>query len=333
MTFNLRNRNFLKLLDFTPKEIQFLLDLSADLKKAKYAGTEQKKLTGKNIALIFEKASTRTRCAFEVAAFDQGAQVSYLGPSGSQIGQKESMKDTARVLGRMYDGIEYRGFGQSIVEDLGAYAGVPVWNGLTDEFHPTQILADFLTMLEHGRGKLLHQISFTYLGDARNNMGNSLLVGAAKMGMDIRLVAPKAFWPEAQLVEECQAIAQSTGAKITLTEDVAEGVKGCDFLYTDVWVSMGEAPEVWDERVAVMRPYQVNMDVIKLTGNPQVKFMHCLPAFHNNETVIGQQVADKYGMNGLEVTDEVFESDYSIVFDEAENRMHTIKAVMVATLG
>ncbi|MGI9889378.1 ornithine carbamoyltransferase [Vibrio chagasii] len=333
MAFNLRNRNFLKLLDFTPKEIQFLLDLSADLKKAKYAGTEQKKLTGKNIALIFEKASTRTRCAFEVAAFDQGAQVSYLGPSGSQIGQKESMKDTARVLGRMYDGIEYRGFGQSIVEDLGAYAGVPVWNGLTDEFHPTQILADFLTMLEHGRGKQLHQISFAYLGDARNNMGNSLLVGAAKMGMDIRLVAPKAFWPEEQLVEECQAIAQSTGAKITLTEDVAEGVKGCDFLYTDVWVSMGEAPEAWDERVAVMKPYQVNMDVIKLTGNPQVKFMHCLPAFHNNETVIGQQVADKYGMNGLEVTDEVFESDYSIVFDEAENRMHTIKAVMVATLG
>ncbi|MEZ8512918.1 ornithine carbamoyltransferase [Vibrio splendidus] len=333
MAFNLRNRNFLKLLDFTPKEIQFLLDLSADLKKAKYAGTEQKKLNGKNIALIFEKASTRTRCAFEVAAFDQGAQVSYLGPSGSQIGQKESMKDTARVLGRMYDGIEYRGFGQSIVEDLGAYAGVPVWNGLTDEFHPTQILADFLTMLEHGRGKHLHQISFAYLGDARNNMGNSLLVGAAKMGMDIRLVAPKAFWPEEHLVEECQAIAQSTGAKIMLTEDVAEGVEGCDFLYTDVWVSMGEAPEAWDERVAVMTPYQVNMDVIKLTGNPQVKFMHCLPAFHNNETVIGQQVADKYGMNGLEVTDEVFESDYSIVFDEAENRMHTIKAVMVATLG
>ncbi|MGF1803059.1 ornithine carbamoyltransferase [Vibrio gigantis] len=333
MAFNLRNRNFLKLLDFTPKEIQFLLDLSADLKKAKYAGTEQKKLNGKNIALIFEKASTRTRCAFEVAAFDQGAQVSYLGPSGSQIGQKESMKDTARVLGRMYDGIEYRGFGQSIVEDLGAYAGVPVWNGLTDEFHPTQILADFLTMIEHGRGKHLHQISFAYLGDARNNMGNSLLVGAAKMGMDIRLVAPKAFWPEEQLIEECQAIAQNTGAKITLTEDVAEGVKGCDFLYTDVWVSMGEAPEAWDERVAVMKPYQVNMDVIKLTSNPQVKFMHCLPAFHNNETVIGQQVADKYGMNGLEVTDEVFESDYSIVFDEAENRMHTIKAVMVATLG
>ena len=333
MAFNLRNRNFLKLLDFTPREIQHLLDLSMELKKAKYNGYEQPKLTGKNIALIFEKTSTRTRCAFEVAAFDQGARVSYLGPSGSQIGHKESMKDTARVLGRMYDGIEYRGFGQEIVEELGAYAGVPVWNGLTDEFHPTQILADFLTMMEHGRGKQLHEMKFAYLGDARNNMGNSLMVGAAKMGMDIRLVAPKAFWPEEQLVEECHAIAQNTGAKITLTEDVAEGVKGCDFLYTDVWVSMGEAPEAWDERVAVMTPYQVNMDVIKLTGNPQMKFMHCLPAFHNNETVIGQQVADKYGMNGLEVTDEVFESDYSIVFDEAENRMHTIKAVMVATLG
>ncbi|TFH92095.1 ornithine carbamoyltransferase [Vibrio ouci] len=333
MAFNLRNRNFVKLLDFTPKEIQFLLDLSADLKKAKYAGTEQKKLVGKNIALIFEKASTRTRCAFEVAAFDQGAQVSYIGPSGSQIGQKESMKDTARVLGRMYDGIEYRGFGQEIVEELGAHAGVPVWNGLTDEFHPTQILADFLTMLEHGRGKQLHQIKFAYLGDARNNMGNSLMVGAAKMGMDIRLVAPKAYWPEAELVEECQAIAQHTGAKITLTENVEEGVKGCDYLYTDVWVSMGEASEAWDERVAIMTPYQVNMDVIEKTGNPQVKFMHCLPAFHNDETTIGKQVAEKYGMNGLEVTDEVFESEYSIVFDEAENRMHTIKAVMVATLG
>ncbi|WP_394128011.1 ornithine carbamoyltransferase [Vibrio hepatarius] len=333
MAFNLRNRNFVKLLDFTPKEIQFLLDLSADLKKAKYAGTEQKKLVGKNIALIFEKASTRTRCAFEVAAFDQGAQVSYIGPSGSQIGQKESMKDTARVLGRMYDGIEYRGFGQEIVEELGAHAGVPVWNGLTDEFHPTQILADFLTMLEHGRGKQLHQFKFAYLGDARNNMGNSLMVGAAKMGMDIRLVAPKAYWPETELVNQCQAIAKQTGAKITLTENVEEGVKGCDYLYTDVWVSMGEAPEAWDERVAMMTPYQVNMDVIEKTGNPQVKFMHCLPAFHNDETTIGKQVAEKYGMNGLEVTDEVFESEYSIVFDEAENRMHTIKAVMVATLG
>ncbi len=333
MAFNLRNRNFLKLLDFTPKEIQFLLDLSADLKKAKYAGTEQKKLVGKNIALIFEKASTRTRCAFEVAAFDQGAQVSYIGPSGSQIGHKESMKDTARVLGRMYDGIEYRGFGQEIVEELGQYAGVPVWNGLTDEFHPTQILADFLTMLEHSRGKLLHEIKFAYLGDARNNMGNSLLVGAAKMGMDIRLVAPKAFWPEEELVANCQLIALQTGAKITLTESVDEGVKDCDFLYTDVWVSMGEAPEAWDERVAQMKPYQVNMDTLDKTGNPQVKFMHCLPAFHNDETTIGKEIAAKYGMNGLEVTEEVFESDHSIVFDEAENRMHTIKAVMVATLG
>ncbi|NOH55968.1 ornithine carbamoyltransferase [Vibrio coralliilyticus] len=333
MAFNLRNRNFLKLLDFTPKEIQFLLDLSADLKKAKYAGTEQKKLVGKNIALIFEKASTRTRCAFEVAAFDQGAQVSYIGPSGSQIGHKESMKDTARVLGRMYDGIEYRGFGQEIVEELGQYAGVPVWNGLTDEFHPTQILADFLTMLEHSRGKLLHEIKFAYLGDARNNMGNSLLVGAAKMGMDIRLVAPKAYWPEEELVANCQLIALQTGAKITLTESVDEGVKGCDFIYTDVWVSMGEALEAWDERVAQMKPYQVNMDTLDKTGNPQVKFMHCLPAFHNDETTIGKEIADKYGMNGLEVTEEVFESDHSIVFDEAENRMHTIKAVMVATLG
>ncbi|GMQ47746.1 ornithine carbamoyltransferase [Vibrio sp. 10N] len=333
MAYNLRNRNFLKLLDFTPKEIQFLLDMSKELKSAKYAGTEQKKLVGKNIALIFEKASTRTRCAFEVAAFDQGAQVSYIGPSGSQIGHKESMKDTARVLGRMYDGIEYRGFGQEIVEELGAHAGVPVWNGLTDEFHPTQILADFLTMLEHGKGKQLHQIKFAYLGDARNNMGNSLMVGAAKMGMDIRLVAPKAFWPEQSLVDECQTIAQTTGATITLTEDVQAGVKDCDFLYTDVWVSMGESAEAWEERIAVMKPYQVNMAMLEATGNKNVKFMHCLPAFHDDQTTIGKEIADKYGLNGLEVTNDVFESEYSIVFDEAENRMHTIKAVMVATLG
>lgn len=333
MAYNLRNRNFLKLLDFTPKEIQFLLDMSKELKSAKYAGTEQKKLVGKNIALIFEKASTRTRCAFEVAAFDQGAQVSYIGPSGSQIGHKESMKDTARVLGRMYDGIEYRGFGQAIVEELGAHAGVPVWNGLTDEFHPTQILADFLTMLEHGKGKQLHQIKFAYLGDARNNMGNSLMVGAAKMGMDIRLVAPKAFWPEQSLVDECQTIAHTTGATITLTEDVQAGVKDCDFLYTDVWVSMGESAEAWEERIALMKPYQVNMAMIEATGNKNVKFMHCLPAFHDDQTTIGKEIADKYGLNGLEVTNDVFESEYSIVFDEAENRMHTIKAVMVATLG
>lgn len=333
MAFNLRNRHFVKLLDFTPKEIQFLLDLSQDLKKAKYAGCEQKTLVGKNIALIFEKSSTRTRCAFEVAAFDQGAQVSYIGPSGSQIGHKESMKDTARVLGRMYDGIEYRGFGQAIVEELAANAGVPVWNGLTDEFHPTQILADFLTMQEHARDKQLEQITFAYLGDARNNMGNSLMVGAAKMGMDIRLVAPKAFWPEQNLVDTCLTIAEQTGAKITLTEDVTVGVKGCDFLYTDVWVSMGESEQAWDERVALMKPYQVNQAVLEATGNPKVKFMHCLPAFHNDETTIGKEVADKYGMNGLEVTEEVFESEASIVFDQAENRMHTIKAVMVATLG
>lgn len=333
MAFNLRNRNFVKLLDFTAKEIQFLLDLSADLKIAKYSGTEKPTLQGKNIALIFEKASTRTRCAFEVAAFDQGAQVSYIGPSGSQIGHKESMKDTARVLGRMYDGIEYRGFGQATVEALAEHAGVPVWNGLTDEFHPTQILADFLTMLEHGQGKQLSEITFAYLGDARNNMGNSLMVGAAKMGMDIRLVAPKQFWPEQELVDTCQEIAQQTGAKITLTENVNEGVQGCDYLYTDVWVSMGEAAEAWDERVALMAPYQINMDVINKTSNPQVKFMHCLPAFHNDDTTIGKDVAQKYGMKGLEVTEEVFESHHSIVFDEAENRMHTIKAVMVATLG
>lgn len=333
MAFNLRNRNFLKLLDFTPKEIEFLLNLSRDLKRAKYAGCEKKTLVGKNIALIFEKSSTRTRCAFEVAAFDQGAQVSYLGPSGSQIGHKESMKDTARVLGRMYDGIEYRGYGQAIVEELGKHAGVPVWNGLTDEFHPTQILADFLTMQEYSQDKPLNEIAFAYLGDARNNMGNSLMVGAAKMGMDIRLVAPKAFWPEESLVKTCQSIAETTGAKITLTEQVNQGVQGCDFLYTDVWVSMGEAAQAWDERVALMTPYQINMDVIKATENPEVKFMHCLPAFHNDETTVGKEVADKYGMKGLEVTEEVFESDYSIVFDQAENRMHTIKAVMVATLG
>ncbi|MGI2259228.1 ornithine carbamoyltransferase [Shewanella sp. GXUN23E] len=333
MAFNLKNRNFLKLLDFTPAEINFLLNLSIDLKKAKYAGVEQKRLVGKNIALIFEKTSTRTRCAFEVAAFDQGALVTYLGPSGSQIGHKESMKDTARVLGRMYDGIEYRGFGQEIVEELGQYAGVPVWNGLTDEFHPTQILADFMTMMEHLPGVPLSKMKLAYLGDARFNMGNSLMVGAAKMGMEIRLVAPKAFWPDEALVRECLDIAEYTGAKIVLTENVKEGVAGVDFLYTDVWVSMGEPKEAWAERVRVMTPYQVNMDVVKATGNPQVKFLHCLPAFHDEHTTMGKEIEDTYGMKGLEVTDEVFESPHSIVFDEAENRMHTIKAVMVATLG
>jgi len=333
MTVNLKNRNFLKLLDYTPAEIQYLIDLAIELKTAKKAGRERQTLVGKNIALIFEKTSTRTRCALEVGAFDQGAQVTYLGPSGSQIGHKESMKDTARVLGRMYDGIEYRGYGQEIVEELGAHAGVPVWNGLTNEFHPTQILADFMTMLEHGKGKRLDQIKFAYLGDARNNMGNSLMVGAAKMGMDIRLIAPKSFWPEAGLVEQCRAIAKETGARITLTDDVEEGVQGADFLYTDVWVSMGEPKEAWAERVSLMKPYQINAQVMKATGNPNVKFMHCLPAFHNEHTKVGREIEMAYGLKGLEVTEEVFESPNSIVFDEAENRMHTIKAVMVATLG
>jgi len=332
MTFNIRNRNFLKLLDFTPKEIKFMLDLAADLKKAKYSGTEQSKLKGKNVALIFEKASTRTRCAFETAAYDQGANVTYLGPTGSQIGKKESMKDTARVLGRMYDGIEYRGFGQDIVEELGKYAGVPVWNGLTNEFHPTQILADFLTMMEYS-DKPLHQVSFAYCGDARNNMGNSLMVGAAKMGMDFRAVAPKTMWPEESLVKMCQEIAKETGAVITLTENVDEGVRGVDFLYTDVWVSMGEPDEVWEERIKMMLPYQVNMDMVKKTGNPKVKFLHCLPAFHNRKTIIGEEIYQKFGVEAMEVSDDVFESEHSVVFDEAENRLHTIKAVMVATLG
>ena len=332
MAFNLRNRNFLKLLDFTPQEIKFLLDLSADLKKAKYGGYEQQKLTGKNIALIFEKASTRTRCAFEVAAYDQGARVTYLGPTGSQIGNKESMKDTARVLGRMYDGIEYRGFGQDVVEELGAHAGVPVWNGLTNEYHPTQILADFLTMMEHS-DKPLHKVSFAYAGDARNNMGNSLMVGAAKMGMDFRAVAPKALWPEEELVKQCQEIAKETGATITLTENVDEGVKGVDFIYTDVWVSMGEPDEVWKERMAIMMPYQVNAEMMKKTGNPKTKFLHCLPSFHNRETKVGEEIYQKFGVEAMEVTDDVFESPASVVFDEAENRLHTIKAVMVATLG
>ncbi|MGY5958702.1 ornithine carbamoyltransferase [Kosakonia sp. BK9b] len=333
MTITLKNRNFLKLLDYTPAEIQHLIDLAITLKADKKAGREKKTLVGKNIALIFEKTSTRTRCAFEVGAFDQGAQVTYLGPSGSQIGHKESMKDTARVLGRMYDGIEYRGYGQAIVEELGQYAGVPVWNGLTNEFHPTQILADLMTMLEHAPGKSLQDLSFAYLGDARNNMGNSLMVGGAKMGMDIRLVAPKSFWPEETLVARCRDIAQQTGARIMLTEDVEEGVQGVDFLYTDVWVSMGEPKEAWSERVSLMKPYQINAAVVKATGNPNVKFMHCLPAFHNEHTKVGSEIEMAYGLKGLEVTEEVFESPASIVFDEAENRMHTIKAVMVATLG
>ena len=332
MAYNLRNRSFVKELDFTPEELKFLLKLSADLKAAKYGGFEQPRLKGKNIALIFEKTSTRTRCAFEVAAYDQGAHVTYLGPSGSQIGHKESMKDTARVLGRMFDGIEYRGFGQELVEILAQYAGVPVWNGLTDEWHPTQMLADFLTMIEHS-DKPVGQIAYCYLGDARFNMGNSLMVMGCKMGMDVRICSPRSLWPAEELVATCRAIAAETGARLLVTEDVDAGVKGVDFLHTDVWVSMGEAKEVWDERIKLLTPYQINMDVVKRTGNPKVKFMHCLPAFHNRETKVGEEIYQKSGMESLEVTDEVFESERSIVFDQAENRMHTIKAIMVATLG
>ncbi|QZT36989.1 ornithine carbamoyltransferase [Halosquirtibacter xylanolyticus] len=332
MAFNIKNKSFLTLLDYTPQEIRYLLELAGDLKRAKRGGYEQPTMTGKNIALIFEKSSTRTRCAFEVAAYDQGAKVTYLGPSGSQIGVKESMKDTARVLGRMYDGIEYRGYGQQIVNELADFAGVPVWNGLTNEFHPTQILADFLTMMEH-TSKDLSDVKFAFLGDARNNMGNSLMVGAAKLGMDFRAAAPAQCQPKQKLQDRCHEIAAQTGGKITITDSVAEAVKDCDFIYTDVWVSMGEPEEVWNERIALLKPFQVNKEVMEMTGNKDVKFLHCLPAFHNCETQIGQDIHSKYGLNAMEVTDEVFESEASIVFDEAENRMHTIKAVMVATLG
>lgn len=330
MPVNLKNRHFLKLLDYTPEEIRFLLKLSLDLKAANYAGIEQPRLKGKNIALIFEKESTRTRCAFEVAAFDQGAHVTYLGPSGSHIGVKETMRDTARVLGRMYDGIEYRGFGQRIVEELARYAGVPVWNGLTDEFHPTQALADFMTMMEHSH-KPLSQMSLCYLGDGRNNVANSLLVASAKMGVDFRIATPKALFPAQELVDQCRGFAK---APITITEDRDEAVKGADFLYTDVWVSMGEAASLWEQRINLLKPYQVNAECMERTGNPETKFLHCLPAFHNADTKIGKDVSEKYGLHdGMEVTEEVFESPASLVFDEAENRVHTIKAVMVATLG
>lgn len=332
MPRNLRHRSFLKLLDFTPDELRFLLRLASDLKAAKYGGYEQPRLTGKNVAVIFEKTSTRTRCAFEVAAYDQGAHITYLGPEGSQIGHKESLKDTARVLGRMYDAIEYRGFSQQIVEELARHAGVPVYNGLTDEFHPTQILADMLTMQEHS-DKPLPQIAFCFLGDAHNNMGNSLMVGGCKLGMDVRLCAPRDLWPKDDLVQTCRSLAAQTGAQLTLTEDLDEGVAGVDFLHTDVWVSMGEPAEVWAKRIELLRPYQVNADVIHRSGNPEVKFMHCLPAFHNRETRVGEQVFQQFGLPSMEVTDEVFESQRSIVWDQAENRMHTIKAVMVATLA
>jgi len=319
-------------MDFTPGEIWHFLELSRTLKEAKYTGTERPRLTGKNIALIFEKTSTRTRCAFEVAAHDQGAHVTYLGPTGSQIGHKESMKDTARVLGRMYDGIEYRGYGQPIVEELARFAGVPVWNGLTDEFHPTQVLADLMTMREHSK-KHLGEVSFCYLGDARNNMGNTLLEGAALLGMDFRVGAPKACWPAPELVDSARELAGRTGARLTLTEDPAAAVKGTDFIHTDVWVSMGEPESKWPERIKLLSPYQVNRKTMDLSGNPAVKFMHCLPAFHNRETKVGEEIHRKFGLDGMEVTEDVFESGASIVFDQAENRVHTAKAVMVATLG
>ena len=331
MAVDLKGRSLVKLLDYSPAEIRYLLDLAEELKAEKYAGTETPQLAGKNIVLIFEKTSTRTRCAFEVAAFDQGARVTMLA-GGSQMGHKESVADTARVLGRLYDGIQFRGARQMDVETLEEYAGVPVWNGLTDEFHPTQILADLLTMEEHGGGRSLEQLKFAYLGDARYNMGNSLMVGAAKMGMDLRLVGPMDYWPQEALVDECLAIAEETGASITLTEDIDEGVMGVDFVHTDVWVSMGEPPEAWAERVALMQPYQVNSELMERTGNPNVKFMHCLPAYHNSQTEVGRQIAEQFGLDGLEVNDDVFESDFNIAFDQAENRMHTIKAVMVATL-
>ncbi len=334
MPFNLRNRDFLKEIDFTTKELKFLLDLSRDLKRAKYDGTEVQRMKGKNIALIFEKTSTRTRCAFEVGAYDQGARVTYLDPNSSQIGHKESAADTARVLSRFYDAIEFRGSAQATVETLAEYSDVPVYNGLTDEWHPTQMLADFLTMIEHGRGKPVEEISYAYLGDARSNMGHSLYVMGAIMGADVRIVAPKALWPGKEIQKIAKDRAATSGARLTLTEDVAAGVKGVDYVHTDVWVSMGEAKEVWDQRVKLLTPYQVNAKALKATGNKNVKFMHCLPAFHDTNTVVGKDIAEKTGMTGgLEVTNEVFESDYNIAFDQAENRLHTIKAIMVATIG
>ncbi len=332
MPINLQGRSFLKLLDFTPEEIRFLLRLAANLKAAKQAGTEQRRLIGRNIALIFEKDSTRTRSGFEVAAFDQGAHVTYIGPSGSHIGHKETMKDTARVLGRFYDAIEYRGFAQGDAETLAAFSGVPVYNGLTDDFHPTQVLADLLTMHEFTH-KHLSDIAFCYIGDASGNMAASLMVGAALIGMDIRLCAPRSLWPDTVLVTKCQGLAKINGGQITMTEDVGLAAKGCDYVYTDVWVSMGEPDGVWDERIRLLTPYRVTAAVMAATGNPHAKFLHCLPAFHNRDTEVGEATFQKFGIDCMEVTDEVFESPASVVFDQAENRMHTIKAVLVATLG
>jgi ornithine carbamoyltransferase len=329
---DLHGRHFLTLADYSADEIRYLLDLAAELKAAKKEDREEQMLVGKEIALIFEKDSTRTRCAFEVAAYDQGAHVTFIGPTGSHMGHKETVKDTARVLGRMYDAIEYRGFGEKVADELAEWAGVPVYNGLTDEWHPTQILADFLTMREHV-AKPLEEVVFCYLGDARFNMADTYLVGAAKLGMDVRIAAPRSLWPSEEFRKLAHEIAEESGAKITITEDVAQAVRGCDVLLTDVWVSMGEPPEAWQERIELLTPYQVNARTMELTENPDVKFMHCLPAFHNTDTQIGEQLYEQYGLEALEVTDEVFESSASVVFDEAENRLHTIKAVMVATLG
>lgn len=332
MSFNLHQRSLLKLLDFTPREVRYLLDLAHELKRAKAAGTEVPRLKGKNIALIFEKASTRTRCAFEVAVHDQGGHVTYIDPVSSQLGKKESLKDTARVLGRLYDGIEYRGFHQSVVEELAAFSHVPVFNGLTDEFHPTQVLADLMTMEEFGE-RPLHTLSFCYLGDARFNMGNSLLIGGALMGMDVRIAAPKLLWPGDEILLDAQRIAARTGAKLMLEDHPARALTGADFVYTDVWVSMGEPDSVWAERIEQLKPFQVNAAAMAATVNPRSRFMHCLPAFHDLHTEIGRKVHEQFGLDAMEVTDEVFESDASIVFTQAENRMHTIKAVLVATLG
>ena len=332
MSTDLRNRSFLTLQDFAREEILHLLELAGALKAAKREGREEHRLSGKNIALIFEKTSTRTRCAFEVAAYDQGAHVTYLGPTGSQIGHKESMRDTARVLGRMYDGVEYRGFGQARVEELARYSGVPVWNGLTNEFHPTQVLGDVMTMAEHTE-KGIEEIVICYLGDTRNNVANSLLVGGSRLGMDVRLAGPRELWPDPELVERCRGWAAESGASIRLVEDVEEGVKDADFLYTDVWLSMGESEEKWGERIALLRPYQINRQVLQMSGRDDVKLLHCLPAFHNRETAVGEKIYQQYGLDGMEMTEEVFESERSIVFDQAENRVHTIKGIIVATLG
>lgn len=329
---NLKNRHFLKLLDFNKEEILYLIELSVELKAAKKAGKEQQKMKGKNIALIFEKSSTRTRCAFEVAARDQGAGVTYLEPTGSQIGHKESIKDTARVLGRMYDAIEYRGFAQEVVEELAQHAGVPVFNGLTNEFHPTQMLADVLTMKEHS-SKSVEEIAYAYVGDARYNMGNSLLIVGTILGMDVRIGAPKALWPSENIINKAKVIAEQSGARILLTENAEEAVRNVDYIHTDVWVSMGEPTEVWQERINLLQSFRVTPELMAASGNPSVKFMHCLPAFHNRETKVGEWIYENFGLNGVEVTEEVFESSSSIVFDQAENRMHTIKAVMVASLG